>query len=171
MVKFILTFILSSVSVAAPHPTTSASITNHVQSGIYSQLGFGLGPIQNGWIFVDSETSQKEQLSLKNKSARLQFTSEKIKNGTDLELYVKKYLRDYNQFGFEIIGLQSIKNSKGRPTSVILDIKQKNQKTQARQVFYQNEKKLVIATCTDSFDQFDFTLKDCNKILSSLYWL
>lgn len=171
MLNLVIYFMLSLFSVAAPHPTTSSSLTNKVQSGIYSQLGFGLNSVDNHWALVESEGSDKEQLSLKNKSARLHFSLEKVKGGTDLELYVKKYLRDYNQFGFEIIGLQSIKNSQGRAVSVVLDIKQKNQKTQGRQVFYQNGKKLVIATCTDSFDQFDFSLKSCNKILSSFYWL
>ena len=32
-------------------------------------------------------------------------------NITNLETYVKKFLRDYNQFGFEVTGLKSIKNN------------------------------------------------------------
>lgn len=168
-------FFISSIAFSAPHPTTSASIVNQPASSIvFSQFGFKLNYLPNQWHLTENTTSEnnasQKQIDLKNHTARMSFNFDETKNNVELETYVRKFLRDYNQFGFEVSGLQSIKNSSNKVTSVILDISQKNQKTKSRQVFFQNGKKIVTATCIDDVETFDQSTKDCNKILGSFYW-
>ena len=62
-------------------------------------------------IFTGSVSAVNEILSYETKKV-------------NLESYVKKYLRDYNQYGFDVSGLQSMRENK----SVIVDINQKNKK-------------------------------------------
>ncbi len=166
---------LSSMTLAAPHPTTSSSLVNLPSSSIaFSQFGFKLNYIPNHWHLTENTTSEnnssQKQIDLKNQTARISFNYDETKNNVNLEVYVRRFLRDYNQFGFEVSGLQSIKNSSNKVTSVVLDINQKNKKTKSRQVFFQNGKKIVTATCIDDIENFDQSTKDCNKILGSFYW-
>lgn len=173
MKLFLFFTLIGSIGFTAPHPTTSSSILNQLSSNtIFSQFGFKLNFIPQGWSLTESaRTDNKDlkQLDLKNQNARLSFSYDETKNVVNLETYVKKFLRDYNQFGFEVSGLQSIKNN-NRSTSIILDLNQKNKKTRSRQVFFQNGKKIVTATCVDDFETFDKSIKDCNKMIGSFYW-
>ena len=166
---------LSSVVLAAPHPTTSSSIVNQPRSSVvFSQFGFKLNYMPDNWTLTENTTSDhnasQKQIDLKNQTARISFNYDETKKNVDLETYVRRFLRDYNQFGFEVAGLQSVKNSADKVTSVILDINQKNQKTKSRQVFFQNGKRIVTATCIDDLETFDKSTKDCNKILGSFSW-
>lgn len=173
-INFVILF-FTSISWGAPHPTTSSSLVNEPSSSIvFSQLGFKLNFMPRQWGLTENTTSDKnsnqKQIDLKNQTARISFNYDETKTPIELESYVRRFLRDYNQFGFEVAGLQSIKNSSNKTTSIILDINQKNQKTKSRQVFFQNGKKIVTATCIDEIETFDQTTKDCNKILGSFYW-
>ena len=162
-------FLFSVQLSAAPHPTTAASMTNKLQLGIvFSQFGFKLNYIPENWLLTNKTTNQK-QIEIKNHTARLTFNFEETKTPVNLEIYIKKFLRDYNQFGFEVNSLQSLKNTT-LINSVILDLIQKNKKTKGRQVFFQNGKKIITATCIDDTESYEKTAKDCNKILGSFYW-
>ncbi len=174
MTFFILGFLLTKMTLAAPHPTTGSSILNQINtSTAFSQLGFRLNNIPAGWTLTESTRSEdnknQKQLDLKKHKARLSFNYDETKGVANLENFVKKFLRDYNQFGFEVSGLQSLKSNK-QSSSIILDLHQKNKKTRGRQVFFQNGKKIVTATCVDDFETFDKSVEDCNKILGSFYW-
>lgn len=169
ILKVIFFSLFSTTLSAAPHPTTSGSITNQISSGaVFSQFGFKLNYTPSTWTLTEKTTDQK-QIDLKNQSARMTFTYDETKTTVNLETYVKKFLRDYNQFGFEVSGLQSIKNNSAS-NSIILDLNQKNKKTKGRQVFFQNGKRIVTATCVDESENYEKTAKDCNKILGSFYW-
>lgn len=170
----ILFFLNASATWAAPHPTTSSSLLNKISSGaVFSQLGFKLNFIPTGWALTENTTSEEnknqKQIDLKNHTARLSFSYDETKSMVNLETYVKRFLRDYNQFGFEVSEQQSIKNNT-KSTSIILDLNQKNKKTRGRQIFFQNGRKIVTATCIDDFETFPKSVEDCNKILGSFYW-
>ena len=98
----------------------------------------------------------------------LSFRLEAVNPKTSLEPYVRQYLRDYNQYGFEVTGLQSL--NRNEVDFVIVDLNQKNKATKTRQLFFHNKEKMVIATCTDDTARFDNTVKICNSILSTFKW-
>lgn len=159
---------------AAPHPLMGSSIINSPQSNlVYSQLGFKVDFVPTTWIFknvsdLNSKSIEMGPIDTQAKSL-LSFHEETVPKKTNLEQYVRQYLRDYNQYGFEVTSLQS--NKKNRAPSVIVDLTQKNKKTRSRQVFFLQNEKVIIASCSDDFDHFDSTVTQCNQILGSFQWV
>ncbi|MBC7743173.1 MAG: hypothetical protein H7061_13315 [Bdellovibrionaceae bacterium] len=172
MITCVLAF-LFQLAFAAPHPLAGSSIVNTPNNSLaMSQLGFKLGTMPTNWIYKNSSDldSQSLEIGPANQLARsiLTIRTEKVPMKTDLEKYVRQYLRDYNQYGFEVTGLQSFK--KTITPSVIVDLTQKNKQTKSRQVFYHKGDKLVLATCIDTFEKFDKTVITCNRVLGGFEW-
>jgi hypothetical protein len=179
---FLLALIIGTQIIAAPHPGMGSSLLNQPQSSaVFSQMGFKLTTIPAGWNFIEShiaatnslESAKDLQLEIgksfsvgTSHMGRISFKFENGAKKVDLESYVKKYLRDYNQYGFDVSGLQSLREK----NSVIVDINQKNKKTRSRQMFFQNGTRIVMATCTDEFENFAKTIAECNQIFSGLSW-
>lgn len=169
----LLLLLLSFQTNAAPLPMTGSSAINQIQSGIaLSQMGFKLQKFPISWelkkpLDSDSLTLDIGPINPQSK-AHISFKTETVSVKTDLEKYVRQYLRDYNQYGFEVIGLQSLKKSS--LNSVIVDLNQKNKVTRSRQVFYKKEDKIVSATCIDEFEPFNKTILICNSILETFQW-
>ncbi len=158
---------------SSPHPLAGSSIVNIPNNNIaMSQLGFKLGTMPSSWVYKNSSDLNSLSIEMGPQSevakAILTLRTEIVSPRTDLEKYVRQYLRDYNQYGFEVTGLQSYK--KAITPSVIVDLTQKNKQTKSRQVFYHKGDKLVLATCLDSFEQFDKTVITCNRILGGFQW-
>ena len=177
MTKFIFTSVLLNcfMAIAAPHPMMGSSLINKVQNGlVFSQLGFQISQIPTNWNLktpINMNTDSRVlEIAPEASAAKtiLSFSAERVSPKTDLEKYVRQYLRDYNQYGFEVIGLQSLK--KIGSNSVIVDLNQKNKATRSRQVFYKNNDQIVLATCLDSFDNFNKTILTCNAILDTFQW-
>ncbi len=167
----IFLFFLSGTNLlAAPHPLTSSSIVNQTSNpSAFSQMGFSLELIPENWSFTKNIYSSQDTIEIgADSKTLLSFRSESVSVRTQLETYVRQYLRDYNQYGFEVIGLQS--HAKSYVPSVIVDLKQKNKLSKSRQVFFYKQNKMIIATCTDDLNKFDQTLAICNRILSRFKW-
>ena len=164
---------MSLTSFAAPLPLTGSSVFNQLQSGIVlNQLGFKVQNFPVDWQLKPAPQSDVMSLEMgppdPHSKTVLSFKSDTVSIKTNLENYVRHYLRDYNQYGFEVIGLQSLKQS--GLNSVIVDLNQKNRATRSRQVFYKKDAKIVTATCIDDFDKFSKTILICNSIFESFQW-
>lgn len=157
-------------ALAAPHPLTGSSIVNNPTNSLaFSQMGFSLEGIPQYWTFNKALDTKAQMLEIGlPQRTLLSFRLENVNPKTSLEPYVRQYLRDYNQYGFEVAGLQSLKRND--VDFVIVDLNQKNKATKTRQLFFHNKEKMVIATCTDESARFDNTVKICNSILSTFKW-
>lgn len=165
--------ILISFCFAATHPLTGSTILNQPQNNIaFSQLGFKVFQLPANWVFKNTEEGNSFSFELtpkENKSkASLSFRIEAVSSKTDLEKYVRQYLRDYNPYGFDVVGLQS--NKKNTTPSVIVDLTQKNKIFRSRQVFFKKTNKIVLATCLDEYESFEKTLLICNQVLGTFQW-
>ena len=162
--------LLFSFALAATHPLTGSSIINQPGNSLaFAQLGFRLDTIPTKWNYnkpINNNLNSIE-LGVGNKTL-LSFRLEKVSVKTQLEQYVRQYLRDYNQYGFEVTSLQS--HSKSFVPSVIVDLAQKNKSTKSRQVFFYKQDKMIIATCADDTVSFDETIATCNQVLGSFKW-
>jgi len=174
---FLVLIILLSLDLsAAPMPTAGSSILNSPQwSSAFSQMGFSLKNISTEWVFLNNsndKTTFNQELSLGLKTlsetARLNLKIETPKNKTSVENYVKKFLRDYNQYGFELLSSKTmiLNNS----NVVVVDLMQKNKATQSRQIFLSNKDKILTATCIDKTEYFQMTSTLCNQLLNNLNW-
>ena len=160
---------------AAPHPMMGSAVINKVQNGVvFSQMGFLISSVPTNWVLKTPVNQNADGRVLELAPAEtvsktvLSFLSERVSPKTDLEKYVRQYLRDYNQYGFEVIGLQSMKNTGAN--HVVVDLNQKNKMTRSRQVFYKNNDQIIMATCLDSFEEFNKTILACNAILDTFKW-
>ncbi|AGH94718.1 hypothetical protein [Pseudobdellovibrio exovorus] len=163
-------FLMSQMALAAPHPLTGSSIINKASNSMaFTQLGFSLDSIPENWNYTRSTESTTPVLEIgNNDQTLLSFRLETVTAKTKLETYVRQHLRDYNQYGFEVMGLQS--HNKSATPSVIVDLRQKNNSSRSRQVFFHKDDKLIIATCADTQQRFDQTLNTCNRILGTFTW-
>lgn len=168
----VLSSLFFSTSQAAIMPLTGSSLVNQPQSSTaLSQMGFQIKNIPTGWNYKNPVSADLAVLELRpditNSKAVLSFRTETVSEKTDLEKYVRQYLRDYNQYGFEVTGLQSVKSNLN---SVVVDLNQKNKATRSRQVFYKKDNKIVLVTCLDEFEQFNKTILICNSVLNTFQW-
>lgn len=170
--KFLMLTLLTILSTAqsATHPLTGSSLINRPSNAsAFSQMGFKVTGIPDFWVFNKSLTGDNKMLEVgfQNRTL-LSFRMESVPAKTQLENYVRQYLRDYNQYGFEVAGLQSLKRNDS--PMVIVDLKQKNKAMRSRQVFFHKGTKLIVATCTDDSSHFDATVQICNNVLGSFEW-
>lgn len=174
MITTLITLLMTSyLTEAAPHPLAGSSYINNLQnSAVFSQLGFQLKSIPADWIPKNISDIKSESIEIGPKDETLRniisFHRETFSTRISLENYVRQHLRDYNQYGFEVVGLQNHKQNK--MASIIVDLTQKNKKIKSRQVFFQKDNQLIIASCLDNFEKFDQSVNICNQILGSFEW-
>ena len=89
---------------ASPLPLAGPSVMNQLQSGIVlSQLGFKVQNFPSNWELKKNTDPEAKSIEMgpseKNSKAMLSFKTETVSVKTDLEKYVRQYLRDYNQYG------------------------------------------------------------------------
>lgn len=169
LISALLTLSLNT-ALAAPHPLTGSSLVNNPTNSLaFSQMGFSVEGVPQYWSFNKALDTKAKMLEIGlPQRTLLSFRLENVNPKTTLEPYVRQYLRDYNQYGFEVAGLQSLERN--GVSFVIVDLNQKNKATRTRQLFFHNKEKMVIATCSDETSRFENTLKVCNSILSTFKW-
>lgn len=161
---------------AAPHPVTASSqITDPEKKHSYSIFGFLLST--NGTVWkpnyplthgAQPEFRFDNQLS-PNKSSFVTVNIDELEKTSSLENYGKKWIKDYNQFGFEVLGSKSLEMGGG--PALMFDLYQKEKGKQQRQVIFQNNRKIVLITCTDNKEDFSKSLANCNELIKSFSWL
>lgn len=166
-------FLFHCLAWSSPHPMAGSSVVNIPSTNLaFSMMGFKVGAIPGDWTYktkVDNSNMAIEIGPQDEKSkAALNFHVENVTKKLSLEQYVRQHLRDYNQYGFEVVGLHSMK--KATTPSVVVDLTQKNKQTRSRQVFFMQDQKIIVASCLDAFENFDNTVQTCNQILSSFQW-
>lgn len=168
MISF-LTFLIQIVF-AATHPLTGSSMINQPGNAMaFAQMGFKLDLVPLNWHYNKLLANNQNSIELGTAAKTLlSFRLENVPVKTNLERYVRQYLRDYNQYGFEVTSLQSV--STGAMPSVIVDLEQKNKITKSRQVFFFKQDKVIIATCADDVLSFAATVAVCNQVLGSFKW-
>lgn len=169
---------------AAPHPGTGSSPLVSTETGAFFQsLGFKLSTKGTNWkvlpsqevSFIQNITLGPAQAAENKSSAQLQeppqlnIRTDTLDKKTSLESYSKKWMRDYTNFGFETLGQQMIQLGGGK--ALVVDLVQKKQNKQLRQIILNYEQKIAVLTCVDAKPSFESTLKNCNQIARSFEWV
>ena len=170
---FILTLIIGSVVRAAPYPATSTSAITNLDKGLYFlHKGFTLSVEDTSWrplAKTEDSLADSIRFAAKEKAdGSLSVRLDNVSQNTSLELYSRKWMRDYPSYGFEVASAKTIQLN-GFPTLVV-DMYARAKEKQIRQVISKNDNKVVIMTCIDNKSTFSDTLKECNKIIKSLSW-
>ena len=174
---FVIAFGLPLLSWAAPFPTTGSSAVNSPKwNTAFSQMGFSFKLVSDEWVYLENPSQNRlpanQQIDMGFKtlseSARLSLKTENYRGKVNLEAYAKKYLRDYNQYGFEVLSSKSVKIN--NHPAVVIDLIQKNKLTQSRQVFFSSDNKITIVSCIDKTDYFTMTSGMCNQLVNNYAW-
>jgi hypothetical protein len=153
-------------------------VPDSLSHGLYvSSEGFELNPAKTEWIKstspVDLENKIEALFRMKNEKALSQPTfTIRIDKDTPyktLKGYSKKWLKNYGQFGLEVLGHQYFKNKKNQ-SGFVIDIANSTSHKKLRQVIFFKNAKAVILTCMDQKDSFKTSLKSCNDLIKTFSW-
>lgn len=173
---FLIVWFLKSTAYASPVPATSSSSLITGKKGIYhSQVGYQISAEGTDWELSPLPTESKYLLTLyrspesfKNVQASLSVRLDHIRKNQKLKSYVKKWIKQYPRFGFEILGAKGFK-SQGKEGYVVDLINRENSK-QLRQVVFLKDTAAIVLTCRDHIDNFRNSLKNCNHIIRTFQW-
>ena len=174
IVFFLFTFPFSSFS--APIPGALSPKLAVPQWGIYkSKFGFEILAQDTHWTqsqppkksrFI--ETVYRSPITRNNVRATLTVRVDRMKKKSSLKKYVKRWVREYPKYGYDVLGSKSFK-SKGMKGYVI-DLMNSKKQRQLRQVIFLNKSTAVLMTCRDHQSSFRQTLKECNQIVKAFQW-
>jgi len=160
-------------TLAAPFPGMGSSKLTS-KSGIIQihQKGFQISTPQPIWSILPNETDLKNEINfnfLKEKTnATFSLKTETLNSPLSLEVYSKKWIREYASFGFDLLGTKPYIQNQAK--ALVIDLFHKNLNKKIRQVIFIKEKISVIMTCTDQTENFEKTLPECNSIFRTFQW-
>src|SRR5665213_2532777 len=174
-----LWIIMSWISIgvwAAPFPGTSSSPLVSAKPGaFYSTRGFRLNSAQTAWIqsappkhIPSLVTVYRSPSPFNGQQPALTVRVDDLRHALALKAYVKKWMKDYTRFGFEVLTAKPIKINENQ--AFLLDIVSRETQKQLRQVVFMREKTAVILTCRDGRESFSKTVQDCNEIVKTFEW-
>lgn len=174
MKTFIGFILLLSFQVqAAPYPATSTSAFTAPEKGLYFlHKGFSLKTEGTDWVpLASSENSLLDTVRFGAKNAKdgsLSIRTDKVAKDASLELYTRKWMRDYPSYGFEVISAKNF-SLNGSP-ALVVDMLSRSKNKQIRQVILKNEDRVAILTCLADKPEFAKSLQSCNQIMKSFSW-
>lgn len=172
-----LTFFFSTLAHAAPLPATSSSSLVSSPAGLFiSSRGFRMNAGASAWIqsappknIPSLVTVYKSPILKMGQQPALTVRVDDLHTRVPLKNYVKKWMKDYGRFGFEVLTAKQVKV--GASQAFLLDIISRETSKQLRQLVFVKEKTAVILTCRDHKDSFAKTVVDCNEISKTFEWI
>ncbi len=176
LISIFLISIVSAVALAAPTPLGSSSFILAEKPNIYrSPLGFSLHTEGVRWSATEARAKSDFIVAAFTKdtdttNVRGAFTVrvDSIKKDQDLDSYVKKWIKDYPRLGFEVLTSKKV-NVNGE-VGFLLDLVNRDNKMQLRQLLFIKNQNVVNLSCRDQLKDFTDTLKDCNQIFRNFSW-
>ena len=144
--------------------------------GIYkSKFGFEILAQNSNWIQTNPpkksrfiETVYRSPVMRNDVRATLTVRVDNMKDQTSIKKYVKRWIKEYPKYGYDVLGSKAFKSGKKR--GYVIDLVNARKKRQLRQVIYLNKKTAVLMTCRDHSTSFSSSLKECNKIVRNFRW-
>lgn len=170
LLVFILALSFGYNTFAAPHPTTGLSMINRISKGaMFNQFGFELkGQVELPWI-LEATVDDNKEFNLLYGSGRMNIRSEVVSSKMLLDNYVKRFLKDYNLYGFAVSKIQN--GADDSTPQITLEIDQKNKKNKIKQVFILKNQRVLTMTCTDDDESFERTSHLCQRFIEEIQWL
>lgn len=167
-----LLILIPSLSQAAPHPATSSSALTAPEKGLYFlHKGFSLKTEGTNWIPIATESVlDTVRFSSKDKAQRgsLSIRMDSVAKNASLELYARKWMRDYPSYGFEVLSAKNF-TLNGQP-ALVVDMLSRSKNKQIRQVILKKDARVAVMTCLDDKASFNQSLQSCNRIMQSFSW-
>lgn len=159
-------------ALAAPHPASGSSALVSAEKGLFwLPKGFSVKTENTSWQLSDAgkDGSKISYLTTKSPKALLSVQTDSLKTDLKLEDYAKRWVKDYSLYGFDILGTKVFTHNGQK--SLVIDLLQKKQRQQLRQVLFLKNKKIVVITCQDEEKKFPDILAECNQVAKSFDWM
>ena len=137
--------------------------------------GFRLKTSNLKWTVVPDEKTSIFQTfrfapvsPIERPTAQLTVRKDELGQQKNLEIYAKKWMREYPQYGFEILTTKNMQI--GGSDALLIDLVHRGKNQQIRQLVLHKNKKIVILTCLDEIAKFRSTVSDCNQMMTSFSW-
>lgn len=178
-----LAFIATS-ALAAPMPGTANSKLVAPQLGLYrSPLGFQISAGDSGWLHSEPPKDNKFIQTVYRApstggqngkqdavaGASLTVRVDELKKNIALDKYIQRWVKEYPKYGFDVLGSKSFVQNKQR--GYVVDLLNRDNKKQLRQVVFMSKQRAVILTCRDQSVSFKQALKGCNQIIRTFDWV
>lgn len=157
----------------APFP--SSSLTSEKPGLFYSPKGFSIHAAGTSWVqaappkdIPSLVTVYQSPIANNGQQPALSVRVDDLRRKQSLKTYVRRWMQDYNRFGFDVLTAKPIKI--GSNSAFLLDIVSRETKKQLRQVVFLRRKTAVILTCRDHRESFGKTVQDCNQIVKTFEW-
>lgn len=109
-----------------------------------------------------------KMVSTKGVPATLTVRVDHLDRDTTLDRYIAKWMKEYPRYGFDVLGSKPFMQSKNK--GYVLDLVNRTQGKQLRQVVFLKQKDAVILTCRDNVSTFQTSLRACNDIIKTFTW-
>lgn len=155
--------------------TSSSGLVSHQPGLFFSPKGFSLHSAQTSWVqsappkhIPSLVTVYRSPIPGNGQQPALTVRVDNLHSTQPLKTYVKRWMKDYTRFGFEVLTAKPIKI--GENQAFLLDIVSRETEKQLRQVVFMKNKTAVILTCRDGRESFAKTVQDCNEIVKTFAW-
>jgi hypothetical protein len=172
---FTLIILFGLSGYAAPFPATSTSALTTPEQGLYFlHKGFILRTEGTNWVpSSSSEDSLLDTVRFTSKDpgseGSLSVRTDKVNAKTSLELYIRRWMRDYPNYGFEVVSAKKFQLNKS--PALVVDMLSRAKNKQIRQVVVKNNERVTVMTCMDNKNTFGESLKSCNQIMNTFTWI
>lgn len=176
---FFLLLFLNNIF-AAPHPGIGSSILQQTDQGtLFSMFGFKNPALNKKWTLsknqIDSESIQIDfktsPLYTLDSSTVISFKLEKISDKVPLNLLARKYLKDYNSYGFNVKNVDPVViPTKPNLETLRLNTVHKANSSASIQYLVRKSDQLLVMTCVGSFETQDTTSNECKTLFDNMIW-
>ncbi len=168
-----LIYLVTLTSWSAPFPVSGTSLMTDPEEGRFLEPhGFRLKTTNLKWTPVPDEKTSIFQTfrfaPVNNQTAQLTVRKDELGQQKNLEVYAKKWMREYPQYGFEILTTKNMQLGGG--DALLIDLVHRAKSQQIRQLVLHKNKKVVILTCLDEISKFRSTVSECNQMMTSFSW-
>jgi hypothetical protein len=176
----ILSFIPAAWS--SPHPATGSSLLLKADQKFFNHSLFTLNSEGTQWVSTSHPTediykfipkinpsnNQAQNKKSVSEQASMSVRSHKINAKYNLESYAKSWVKEYSQYGFDVLGSRPFEQVGFN--GLVIDLIHKKKSKQLRQVLFEKDKQVVVFTCTDEMTSFSQSIQSCNQIIQSFRW-
>ena len=171
----VFTFLRLKFVMASPIPGVGSSqVPQLLKNIVISEHGFRLGSTtQSFWSLkqdINSNTNDTFQYvgNTPQSNARFTVNVDKFSKPTTFDTYVKKWVKEYPYFGFEILKTQVMKLG-GQPCYLV-DFAHRKKNKQMRQFVVVKKDFAVVMTCSDDIGRFRETSSQCADLINNFQW-
>lgn len=178
LIVFLNLIAVSRFGFSAPMPAISTSQLLKELSGRWqSNSGFQISPNESSWKFIpnpknfDGIDTVFEGSNSSGHQAALTIRTDALLENQNFNQYIKKSLRDYPRFGFEVLKSQTVEVNQAQ--AFLIDLYNRGSNKQLRQILIPNKvsRQIAILTCRDDASTFGNSLTECSKIIRTFTWI